>query len=184
MEAAGSWYEAAETTYPSLIDVSHRVSALYNLVNVPSAIWVDESGHIVRIDSGAYVKRRSFAGVEVGTDRYVPALRDWIEKGANSAYALVPEALSAELSARTGDEALAEQNFKLGSYFFVQGDKDRADRYWDEAKRLSPENWNYHRQDWSFSGWESTANFLFKVLGTVVRGQDYYAPISFPDETP
>ena len=34
--------------YWQLIDTEHRLEDLYNLVNVPQAIWIDEQGTIVR----------------------------------------------------------------------------------------------------------------------------------------
>ena len=45
---AGPILDAANVTYTSVIDTNHHISALYNLVNVPSAVWVDEEGKIVR----------------------------------------------------------------------------------------------------------------------------------------
>ena len=47
-EAARPWIEAAGASYPCLIDRDHRVADLYNLVNVPQAVWIDEDGRIVR----------------------------------------------------------------------------------------------------------------------------------------
>src|SRR5262249_56107794 len=47
-EAARPWIEAANPTYPCLIDRNHHVADLYNMVNVPQATWIDEAGRIVR----------------------------------------------------------------------------------------------------------------------------------------
>jgi len=47
-ESARPWIEAAKATYPCLIDSDHHVADLYNLVNVPQAVWIDEQGRIVR----------------------------------------------------------------------------------------------------------------------------------------
>ena len=33
------WIEAASPTHPSLIDDAHVVAELYDIVNVPTAIW-------------------------------------------------------------------------------------------------------------------------------------------------
>jgi hypothetical protein len=40
--------KAAPPTYPCLIDERHIVAQLYNMTNVPMAVWIDEQGHIVR----------------------------------------------------------------------------------------------------------------------------------------
>ena len=47
-DAARPWIEAAAPTYPALIDRDHRVAELYNMVNVPQAVWINEAGRIVR----------------------------------------------------------------------------------------------------------------------------------------
>ena len=45
---ARPWIEQAKSDYWQLIDTEHRLEDLYNLVNVPQAIWIDEKGTIVR----------------------------------------------------------------------------------------------------------------------------------------
>ena len=45
---AGEWIRAAEPTYPCLIDERHVVAELFGMRNVPSAVWVDERGRVVR----------------------------------------------------------------------------------------------------------------------------------------
>src|SRR5690349_12783388 len=47
-DAARPWIEAGKPTYPCLIDREHHVADLYNMVNVPQAVWIDEAGRIVR----------------------------------------------------------------------------------------------------------------------------------------
>ena len=46
--SAGQWILAAKPTYPCLIDERHVVAELYGMGNVPSAVWIDEAGQIVR----------------------------------------------------------------------------------------------------------------------------------------
>ena len=70
---AGPILDAANVTYTSVIDTNHHISALYNLVNVPSAVWVDEEGKIVRINEGTYAQSHG----AFGTDEYLPIVRDW-----------------------------------------------------------------------------------------------------------
>src|SRR5471032_2550884 len=45
---ARPWIEQAKSDYWQLIDADHQLEDLYNLVNVPQAIWIDEQGKIVR----------------------------------------------------------------------------------------------------------------------------------------
>ncbi len=41
-EDARPWIEAARPTHPALIDTRHVVADLYNMVNVPTVVWIDE----------------------------------------------------------------------------------------------------------------------------------------------
>jgi len=52
-EAAGKWIRRVSPTYPCLIDRLHRVAELYGMVNVPTAVWIDEDGLVVRVPETA-----------------------------------------------------------------------------------------------------------------------------------
>jgi hypothetical protein len=47
-ETSRPFIEAAHPEHPSLLDVEHRMDALFGVVNVPNVVWVDEQGLIVR----------------------------------------------------------------------------------------------------------------------------------------
>ena len=47
-KSAGGPIRKSKATHPSLIDEDHLVADLYNMVNVPQAVWIDEEGRIVR----------------------------------------------------------------------------------------------------------------------------------------
>src|SRR4030095_16666361 len=79
----------------------HRVAALYNMVNVPQAVWIDEEGRIVRPteSAGAFegFRKMNRATRELPPDvaktttdakaTYVSAIRDWVLNGRASAHA-------------------------------------------------------------------------------------------------
>jgi hypothetical protein len=155
------------------------VSSLYNMVNVPTAVWIDEEGRILRHDEDAYSKSHKLGTMAFGNDRYRPAIYDWVKNGAESQYVQNREELLAKIPKRGDAEALAEPTFKLGVWFYLQGDRERADRYWDEAQKLNPDSWNFHRQDWSFLDPNVTMqNWLakFRALGD----KPYYRPLDLP----
>jgi len=147
--AAGPIYDAAKPTYTTLIDTKHRISALYNFVNVPSAAWIDEQGRIVRINEGTYAKTHKLGTLTIGTDDYTPALRDWVEKGDKSPYVWNSKQVTEKIRRKSSDEAKAEAVFALGTYFYDHQDKEKADQYWKQAQALFPDSWNMHRQDWA-----------------------------------
>ena len=176
--AAGKVFDDAGVTHTSIIDVHHTISTLFNLVNVPSAVWINEEGEIVRINEGTYSKQHKLGTLEFGSDDFAPALRDWVEKGAASAFAMTPKEAASKIRPRTEDEELAELTFKLGVYFHLAGDEPRANQYWEQSQKLSPDSWNFHRQDWSFTPREAGRNWFskFQALGD----KPYYAPIDLP----
>jgi peroxiredoxin len=153
--AAGPIIDAAKVSYTALIDSEHRVSALYNFVNVPSAAWIDEEGRIVRINEGTYSKRHELGGRSIGTDDYTPALRDWVKNGSKSRHVWSASQVAEKIRTKSSDEARAEALFALGNYFYGREDKAKADLYWNQAETLFPDSWNIHRQDWSITEPES-----------------------------
>jgi hypothetical protein len=174
---AGTWYDQAKASYVTLVDENHTISALYNLVNVPAAVWIDEAGKVIRIDEGAYATKHKMGEFEFGRDDYAPMVRDWAAKGNKSAYASgnqLPDL------GRSNEEALAETNFTLGVYFQQLGKEEKANHYWEVAQQLNPKSWNYHRQDWSFTPDEAGANWTRKYQA--LDGKPYYRRINGLDE--
>lgn len=180
--AAGRFYDAANATFTTLIDQKHTLSSLYGMVNVPTAVWVDEQGKVVRFDEGAYSKKYQAGSLSYGTDTYVPMLEDWVEHGAASRYVQEPDQLSSLVAQRTENQAKADAAFRLGSFFELSGDKERATRYWQQAQELHPESWNYHRQEWSYTPGDAVRKWLEKVRAQ--GDKPYYEPMSLPDGEP
>ena len=181
--AAGEWYDRAEATYTTLIDTTHQISSLYNLVNVPSGVWVDEDGQIVRINEGTYAQVHTLGNFQFGTDEYAPAVRDWAVNGADSAYVWTADEVAAKIRPRTADEARAEPTFKLGVYFFERGNEPMARVYWERAEKLHPDSWNYHRQDWSFTD-DGSSGVKFGEKRGNLGDTPYYAPLDLPAAAP
>ena len=47
-EVARPFVDRAHPEHPSLVDQTHRMDALFGVTNIPSGIWIDEDGVIVR----------------------------------------------------------------------------------------------------------------------------------------
>ena len=183
-EAAGQWFDRAKPTFTQIVDENHVISTTYNMVNVPTGVWINEEGMIVRPNETAYSSntKLNLRGKELksrGAD-YVAALKDWVKNGAESDYALSPEEVAKRVGPRTNEQALAEAEFQLGNYFHEQGDEEKANARWESAQKLRPESWNYHRQDWSFTPKEAGANWTKKFQAT--EG-DYYPDTDIPELT-
>lgn len=168
-EAVRPWIEAAQPAHPSLIDRAHLVDELFGIVNVPSGVWIDETGMIVRPPETAYPRRPSFLDREipadaspeqvariaeakklrVEADRYIAALRDWVARGAESRFALAPEEVLRRSRPRPIEEATAAAHFELGQHLHRTGHPEEAVVHFREAHRLQADNWTYKRQAWN-----------------------------------
>jgi hypothetical protein len=161
--AAEPWIKAANPTYPCIIDRRHIVAELFDMVNVPNAVWIDENGKIVRPSepagsSDAFRKMDhttfaippdALAELQAKRSAYLDAIRDWVDKGAASKFALSEEEAVRRMHTPSDDHVRAAANFRLGEYLAEIGHPQDAQKYFAEAKRLRPESWNYKRQAWA-----------------------------------
>jgi hypothetical protein len=199
---AGLWKRAAAPTYPCLVDESHVVAGLYDMVNVPTAVWIDEQGTIVRppesAGSGDSFRAMNPATFEIPKDAaeagkvrrkvYVEALRDWIAKGPKSVHALSPDEVRRRMRGGGGADAIAAANFRLGAWLHRSGHPDAARKYLDEAVRLRPESWCYRRQKIVLSDPALTGQFAatpeyWEAVQALGEGF-YYEPIDMKGMPP
>lgn len=183
-EAAGKFYDSAKATFTTVIDERHLISTLFNLTNVPSGVWINEEGIIVRPPETAYSKRTELTldGKTLSSegDKYVAALKDWVAKGDESVYVMSKDEVTGKLAPRTQEQATAEAYFQLATHYQLAGDMESAEKYWAKSQELRPESWNYHRQDWSFTPKEAGANWMtkFRSLGDA----EYYPALDLPEQ--
>jgi AhpC/TSA family len=190
-EAARPWIEAAQPAYPCLIDRDHHVADLYNLVNVPQAVWIDETGHIVRppecagsTDAFRAMNRTTLTMPEEAIAErnrikalYLEALRDWVLKGEQSVHVLSNERACARLKLPAPEIALAHARFRLGQHLLRKGHADAASQQFTEAIRLHPESWNIWRQTAAklANGFAAGPEFWARV--DALGERPYHAPI-------
>ena len=173
-EGCRQFIEAAQPKHPSLIDRHHELARLFGVINIPSGVWVDESGTIVRPAEAAPAPPRDQPRAGLGSAGDVPqrfrdmgrearkipndaeayhaALRDWVAKGAASRFALPPEEVVARSRPRSQDSARGHAHFELATHLEAGGHHEAAVRHFREAHRLVPESWTFKRQAWSLEG--------------------------------
>lgn len=174
---AGQWIEAAHPTYTALIDDQHLVTKLYNMVNVPTGVWIDEHGRIVRPNEVAFVDDRfkNFSGLDSAP--YLNALKDWAEKGDKSAYAMSEERLREKLTMTDPNIAQGAAEFGLGEYLYKSGHLNEAIPHFKEAQRLNPKSWNYKRQAYALSDAKRDYGTTFAdEVQKIGGGKVYYTP--------
>lgn len=144
---------------------------MLGVTNAPTGIWIDEGGHVIRPPEPAFPAPSALRdapipealpdllreGLEEARkirnepEMYVAALRNWVERGADSQYVLTPDEVIRRSRPRPRAEGLAAAHFELGEYLRRTGNDERAKHHWREAHRLQPDNWTYKRQAWSMT---------------------------------
>ena len=201
---------AKDVDFPVVLDRAHVLGELFGVVNVPSGIWVDEDGVVVRPPETAYPARPTFANLDlddpdvvaamppsavsrlrmvvphlkkmrIEPESYVAALRDWVEHGADSRFALSADEVLERSRPRPAEEAQAAAAFALGQHLHETGRRDEAVRWFRESHRLQPDNWTYRRQAWSLvdPSQGPTEQYDGDWLSDVQRegAENYYAPL-------
>ena len=142
------------------------VSSAFQFTNVPTGVWIDERGRVVRPGEPAWTTSRTtmFGGKPLTTEgaEYVAAIRDWVAKGERSAFALSDAEFTARVKPRSANEMDADASFALAVWFHQSGNAPLAKQYFERAQALNPDDWNYHRQDWSFTPGEAGAKWMEK----------------------
>ena len=141
------------------------------VVNVPTGIWVDEHGTIVRPPEPAFPWRPRAPTPEllaqlppllveqlaeaqmmvIEPEVYVAALRDWVARGRESRFALSPEEVLKRCAPRSPERSQAAACFELAQHLHRGGHAADAVAWFREAHRLQPENWTYKRQAWTLA---------------------------------
>lgn len=171
-EGCRRFMEAAEPTHPALIDQYHLLARTLGVINIPSAVWIDEQGMIVRPAEPAPAPPRDkpqsaptelppgmpdrivgmmteAAKIPSDPQTYHDALRDWVDKGAQSGFAMSPEQVIARSRPRDEHVALGHAHFELASALELEGHHDAAIRHFRRAHELVPDSWTFRRQAWS-----------------------------------
>lgn len=186
------WIDAAMPTHPSLIDTRHATGEAFGFVNIPMAVWIDETGTIVRNAESASIERsplrdaaipdglpdrmrRMFIEVRAipdDSEAYRAAIVDWVRRGADSPFALSPDEVVARSRPRGAAEAEAAACFELGRHLRLAVGSDAAVPWWRQAHELDPDNWTYKRQAWTLvtTAADATENDLIQGPNDVYTG--------------
>jgi hypothetical protein len=176
---ARPWVERAAPTHPALIDVEHRVADLYRIINVPTAVWIDERGRIVRPNDAAFGDDTFIDLHGRSAEPHHAALRAWVRGGA------VPfaddEAVRARQVLPTPEEQLARAEFALACHLHRSGRCDAAERHFARADELAPHDFTIRRGSMPIRGRDPMgADFLPLFQEWVDAGTPYYPPMAPP----
>jgi hypothetical protein len=174
-DAARPWIEAARPTHPSLIDTRHRLADLYNMVNVPTVVWIDERGKIARPNDVAFGTDtfRHITGIQAATHQ--EALRAWVR---GEMPVMSDADVRALQSLPTEADQAARAEFGLGQWLHEQGRGDAAARHFVAAGELAPHDFMIRRGTMPMRGMDPMGPaFRSMMQAWAAAGHAYYRPL-------
>ena len=177
---ARPWIERAAPTHPSLIDEEHHLGELYNMVNVPTVVWIDEEGRIARPNDVAFTTEKGGRYADVSTDEQMALLRSWV-RGE-----LPPkpeDVLRAQVVPLSAESQTARAHFGLGWWLYQSGYTDAAEHQFRIGGELAPDDFMIRRGTMRFRGSDPFGSeFREMVTEWLALGHTYYLPL--PVERP
>jgi peroxiredoxin len=143
---ARPWIEAGAPSYPVVVDSAHVTAEKFGITNVPSTVWIDEEGRIVKPPtiSPGDDQFRDFTKIDAAAHH--DALRRWVNDGE------VPDAQGVDVSARTAEEQLAQAERRLGAWLHGEGHIEAATAHLSRAVELAPWDWTVRRASIALRG--------------------------------
>ena len=162
-EVLRPFIEDARPEHPSLVDQTHRMDALFGVTNIPSGIWIDERGIIVRPHESAVpppVMRPDKDGElqALGHGRPIRLRRQPVRRhGARlgperrrQRVRALPDEVIARSHPQTREVSEAAAHFELAQHLWrLEGFSERALSHFAQAHTLQPDNITYKRQAYS-----------------------------------
>jgi hypothetical protein len=133
---------AENITFPVLIDADHLLTELYAISNVPTVLLIDEDDRIAMPNWSAYGTDTFSEFTGVSADRQHDRIRRWVREGDAG---ISSEDARAAVGDLTPEEEAARLHFRLAVALQQRGDADGADRHFDQAAALAPQDWTIRR---------------------------------------
>ncbi len=172
---ARPWIEAAAPTHPSLIDPQHRLAELYNMVNVPTIVWIDEEGRIVRPNDVAFGTDRFKAITGIDPASHLTKLRAWVR---GEAPAFTAQETSARQTLPDAAQQEARAHFGLGWWLYEQGQVEAADRQFARAGEIAPHDFMIRRGSMPMRDQDPMGpEFRTMMQEWTAAGHSYYLPL-------
>jgi hypothetical protein len=134
--------EKAKPTHPSLLDTEHVVAELFNIVNVPTMIWIDERGVIVRPQDNQFGTDTFTQFHGKSSSLYLEQVRAWVREGKG---ALSADEVRKHQQVPSATSQLARAEWALAWHLHKAGRVDAAERHFLRAGELAPKDWTIRR---------------------------------------
>ncbi len=129
-------------TYPVLVDRDHTLAEAYGIVNVPSTVWIDEAGRIVRPPAITPADNKFKEFTEIDADAAQAALRRWVRDGVAP---LATDEIRARQEPPTPELQAARAERRLAMHLLRAGEPDLAETHLARALELAPTDFTIQR---------------------------------------
>lgn len=173
--------EAANPEHPTLVDTEHRVADLYGIINVPTSVWIDERGRIVRPKDAIFGNDNfvEFHGIQSGPR--LEAIRRWARDGT---LPLDDDGVRRYQTLPSPEGQLARAEFGLAWHLHKAGHTEAAERHFVRAGELAPLDFTVRRGSMPIRGLDPMgADFADLYTEWVQAGMPYYGSIPI-EKTP
>ncbi|MFB9839843.1 redoxin domain-containing protein [Actinoallomurus acaciae] len=173
-EQARPWQR--DLTHPALTDADGIVAERYNIVNVPTVVWVDEEGRIARPQDTQTATDlfRSMNGID--SEVSGAALRRWVVEGDRG---LTDAQIGEHLRVPTPEEQRARAHARLAVWLVRRGRTEAADRHLAEAAALAPHDVAIRRGLMPLTGVDPFGDAYFALREELqTRGIPIYRPLA------
>ncbi len=163
-EAALPWVTEANLTLPTLIDPNMHAAETFGLINVPTTVWFDESGSMVRPPTNAPASDmwKEFSGID--SEVHHEALRAWVHDGT-----IDREAMTRWSQPDAEDQGRARAHRRIGAHLHRLGDADGARHHFAQAAELAPYDWTIRRGTLPLSGDDPFGEKFFEFVGELIE---------------
>lgn len=151
-EAVRPWTQQGLIT---LVDPDHRLSDVFGVVQVPSTVWLDEQGRVVKPPTVAPGDDQFREWTKVDAEQHHDALRRWVRTGEAPA---VDDGVADDLGIRT---ARAER--RLAAWLHRNGHAESAEEHFQAAVALAPLDFSIRRASMPLRGQDPFGSEFFEL---------------------
>ncbi|MFI5958401.1 redoxin domain-containing protein [Cryptosporangium sp. NPDC051539] len=131
------WHAEAHTTHPALVDVDGVAADAFDIVNVPTVVWLDEEGRLVRPQDSQTATDTFRDWNHLSAEASGEALRRWVRDGDAG---LTPEQVREHLRLPSADDQRARAETRLAAWLADHDQGDAAERHFAAAAAAAPHN--------------------------------------------
>jgi peroxiredoxin len=173
-EAVRPWAEGSDL--PVALDPEHRLSDVFGIVNVPSTVWLDEEGRVVKPPTIAPGDDQFTEFTKVAAGDHHDALRRWVRDGD------LPETPE---PADDEDLRTARAERRLAAYLHRHGETDAAERHFAAAVERAPLDFTIRRSSMPLRGQDPFGTEFFELWEEWNdAGRPGYTPTTTATTTP